>query len=256
MEMANPNVEVLFNQIFINNKFVSSVSGKTFPTINPANKKIIANVAEGDQADIDLAVNAARTAFQPGSEWRSMDASARGKLIYKLSELINQNKYHLANLESLDTGKPFSNSLIEVETTVSFFQYYAGFADKIHGKTIPADGPHFSFTKLQPIGVVGQIIPWNYPILMLVCKWGVALAAGCTIVLKPAEQTPLTALHIAALTKEAGFPDGVINVVPGYGPTAGKAIASHPDINKVTFTGSTEVVEINSRSFFLCIIYN
>lgn len=239
--MANSNPEILYNKIFINNKFVNSVSGKIFYTINPANKKTIIDIAESDKADVDLAVNAARAAFQPDSEWRTIDASARGQLIYKLSELIDKHKIHLANLESLDNGKPFADSLFDVETTVNTFKYYAGFADKIHGKTILADGPYFSFTKLQPIGVVGQIIPWNYPILMLAWKWGPALAAGCTIVLKPAEQTPLTALHVAALTKEAGFPDGVINVVPGYGPTAGQAIASHSDIDKVAFTGSTEV---------------
>ncbi|CAH1724574.1 unnamed protein product [Aphis gossypii] len=239
--MANPNVEVLYNQIFINNNFVNSVSGKTFQTINPANKNKIIDVAEADKDDVDLAVNAAKTAFQSDSEWRKMDASARGQLMYKLSELIDKHKIHLANLESLDNGKPFSDSLLDIQMAVSTLQYYAGFADKIHGKTIPADGPYFSFTKSQPVGVVGQIIPWNYPILMLAWKWGPALATGCTIVLKPAEQTPLTALHVAALSKEAGFPDGVINVVPGYGPTAGKAIACHQDINKVAFTGSTEV---------------
>ncbi|KAL5242188.1 hypothetical protein ACI65C_009598 [Semiaphis heraclei] len=239
--MANPNIEVLYNQIFINNNFVNSVSGKTFSTINPANKNKIIDVAEADKSDVDLAVNAAKTAFKPDSEWRKMDASARGKLMYRLSELIDKHKIHLANLESLDNGKPFSDSLLDIDMTVSTLQYYAGFADKIHGKTIPADGPYFAFTKYQPVGVVGQIIPWNYPILMLAWKWGPALAAGCTIVLKPAEQTPLTALHVAALSKEAGFPDGVINVVPGYGPTAGQAIASHHGINKVAFTGSTEV---------------
>jgi len=239
--MANPDVEVLYNQIFINNKFVNSVSGKTFPTINPANKKTITNVAEGDKADVDVAVNAAKAAFQSDSPWRSMDSSARGQLIHKLSELMDEHKTYLANLESLDNGKPFVDSLLDIEMSVSTFRYYSGFADKIHGKTIPIDGPYFSFTKPQPIGVVGQIIPWNYPVMMLAWKWGPALATGCTIILKPAEQTPLSALYVAALSKEAGFPDGVINVIPGYGPTAGQAIASHPDIHKVAFTGSTEV---------------
>ncbi|XP_060879078.1 aldehyde dehydrogenase 1A1-like [Metopolophium dirhodum] len=239
--MANPNVKIQYNQIFINNSFVNSVSGKTFATINPANKKTIINVAEGDKEDVDLAVNAARAAFQPNSEWRTMDASARGKLIYKFSELIEKNKINLANLESLDNGKPYSSSLLDVQLAVSVLQYYAGFADKIHGKTIPSDGPYFTFTKRQPIGVVGSIIPWNYPIVIAIVKLGPALATGCTVVLKPAEQTPLTALYLAALSKETGFPDGVINIVPGYGPTAGKAISSHPDVNKVTFTGSTEV---------------
>lgn len=239
--MANPNVKIQYNQIFINNSFVNSVSGKTFATINPANKKTITNVAEGDKEDVDLAVNAARAAFQPNSEWRTMDASARGKLIYKFSELLEKNKINLANLESLDNGKPYSSSLLDVQLAVSILQYYAGFADKIHGKTIPSDGPYFTFTKRQPIGVVGSIIPWNYPIVLAIVKLGPALATGCTVVLKPAEQTPLTALYLAALSKETGFPDGVINVIPGYGPTAGKAISSHPDVNKVTFTGSTEV---------------
>nr|QUH22251.1 aldehyde dehydrogenase 1 [Megoura viciae] len=239
--MANRNVKIQYSQIFINNSFVNSVSGKTFATINPANEKTIVNVAEGDKEDVDLAVKAARAAFQSNSEWRTMDASARGKLIYKFSELIEKNKINLANLESLDSGKPYSSSLLDIQLAVSVLQYYAGFADKIHGKTIPSDGPYFTFTKRQPVGVVGSIIPWNYPIVIAIVKLGPALAAGCTVVLKPAEQTPLTALYLAALSKETGFPDGVINVVPGYGPTAGKAIASHPDINKVTFTGSTEV---------------
>ncbi|VVC41640.1 Hypothetical protein CINCED_3A010432 [Cinara cedri] len=239
--MANSKVKVLYNQLFINNKFVDAVSGKTFPTTNPANKQKIIDVAEGDKADIDLAVNAARVAFLPDSEWRTMDSSARGQLMYKLATLIEENKNDLAYLESLDNGKPLEDSLLDISMAVSTYQYYAGFADKIHGKTIPADGPYIAFTKLQPVGVVGQIIPWNYPILMMAWKLGPALATGCTIILKPAEQTPLTALHVAALTKKAGFPDGVINVVPGYGPTAGHAISSHPDINKVAFTGSTEV---------------
>ncbi|XP_060854833.1 aldehyde dehydrogenase 1A1-like [Rhopalosiphum padi] len=239
--MANPQVKIQYTQLFINNSFVNSVSGKTFPTINPANKKIIINVAEGDKEDVDLAVKAARAAFQPNSEWRTMDASARGRLIYKLAELLEKNQIDLANLESLDNGKAYSNSVLDVQLAVSVLQYYAGFADKIHGKTIPSDGPYFTFTKRQPVGVVGSIIPWNYPTVIAVGKLAPALATGCTVVLKPAEQTPLTALYLAALSKEAGFPDGVINVILGYGPTAGKAIASHPDINKVTFTGSTEV---------------
>ncbi|XP_025193791.1 aldehyde dehydrogenase-like [Melanaphis sacchari] len=239
--MANSQIKVQYNQIFINNSFVNSLSGKTFSTINPANKKIIINVAEGDKEDVDLAVNAAKTAFQPNSEWRTMNASDRGQLIYKLAELLEKNKINLANLESLDNGKPYNNSVLEVEFAVSILRYYAGFADKIHGKTIPSDGPYFTFTKRQPVGVVGIIVPWNYPIIITIHKLAPALTTGCTVVLKPAEQTPLTALYIAALSKEAGFPNGVINVIPGYGPTAGKAIASHPDIHKVTFTGSTEV---------------
>ncbi|CAG2058258.1 unnamed protein product, partial [Timema podura] len=230
-----------FFQLFINNEFVDAVSGKTFPTLNPTNAKKIVDVAEADKADVDLAVAAASQAFQRGSEWRTMDASARGKLINKLASLIERDIEYLANLESLDNGKAYTDSLFDINCAIDTFRYYAGWADKIHGNTIPVDGPLLTFTRREPVGVVGQIIPWNYPVLMLSWKWGPALATGCTLVLKPAEQTPLTALYVAALSKEAGFPAGVINVVPGYGPTAGAAISSHPKINKVAFTGSTEV---------------
>merc|ERR1719259_1304152 len=152
---------------------------------------------------------------------------------------MTENRDHIAKLDTLDNGKPYTDALFDVDGAIDCIQFYAGWADKIHGDTIPADGDVITMTKKEPVGVVGQIIPWNYPVAMLAWKWGPALAAGCTIVMKPAEQTPLSALHMAALTKEAGFPDGVINVVNGFGPTAGAAIASHPDINKVAFTGST-----------------
>ncbi|XP_067011008.2 aldehyde dehydrogenase 1A1 [Anabrus simplex] len=239
--MANRSPAIKHTQLFINNQFVDSVSGKKFSTINPATGEKIIDIAEGDKADVDRAVVAARAAFRRGSPWRSMDASARGKLIAKLASLIERDIGHLANLESLDNGKPYEDSIFDINCAIDTFRYYAGWADKIHGNTIPSDGNFFSYTRKEPVGVVGQIIPWNYPILMLAWKWGPALAAGCTMVLKPAEQTPLTALYVASLSKEAGFPDGVINVVPGYGPTAGAAIASHRDINKVAFTGSTVV---------------
>lgn len=165
-------------------------------------------------------------------------------VFFRLADLVERDINILANLESLDNGKSFEWSVFDINCAISTFRYYAGYADKIHGNTIPADGPFMSFTRREPVGVVGQIIPWNYPILMLAWKWCPALAAGCTLVLKPAEQTPLTALYMAALSKEVGFPDGVINVVTGYGPTAGHAISSHPDIRKVAFTGSTEVGKI------------
>ncbi|XP_026470148.1 retinal dehydrogenase 2-like [Ctenocephalides felis] len=239
--MANPKPEIKYTKLFINNEFVDSVSGKVFPTINPATCEKIIDVSEADKADVDLAVAAARKAFHQNSEWRTMDASARGKLIYKLANLIERDIEYLSNLESLDNGKPYGDSVFDMNCAIDTFKYYAGWCDKIHGNTIPSDFGLTSFTFRQPVGVVGQIIPWNYPILMISWKWGPALAAGCTIVLKPAEQTPLTALYLAALTKEAGFPAGVINILPGYGPTAGAAIAEHPDINKVAFTGSTEV---------------
>lgn len=234
-------VEIKYTQIFINNEFVNSVSGKTFPTYNPATEELIAIVQEADEADVNLAVAAARKAFEIGSEWRLMDPSARGKLINSLADLMRRDMEYLAKLESLDNGKPYFDALGDIDYSIKCLEYYAGWTDKIFGKTIPVDGPYFTYTRHEPIGVCGQIIPWNYPIMMLAWKFGPALACGNTIVLKPAEQTPLTALAIAALSKEAGFPAGVINVVPGYGSTAGSAIAHHMDINKVAFTGSTVV---------------
>uniref|UniRef100_U5EW50 Putative aldehyde dehydrogenase n=1 Tax=Corethrella appendiculata TaxID=1370023 RepID=U5EW50_9DIPT len=239
--MANPKQEIKYTKLFINNQFVDAKSGKKFATINPATGTKLTDVAEGDKADVDLAVKAAQQAFARGSVWRNMDASARGKLLYKFADLIERDINILANLESLDNGKSFSDSVFDINCAIDTFRYYAGWCDKYHGNTIPADGPFFSLTRKEPIGIVGQIIPWNYPILMAAWKWGPVIATGCVSVLKPAEQTPLTALYLAALTKECGFPDGVINVITGYGPTAGQAITAHPDIRKVAFTGSVEV---------------
>src|SRR5436190_14219558 len=223
--------------LFIGGKWVDSVSGKTFATLNPATGEEICQVAEGDKADIDLAVAAARKAFEDGP-WSRMPAAERGRLMNKLADLIEENQAELAALESLDNGKPYRDAIAaDVPLTIKCYRYYAGWTDKIHGKTIPVEGPYFCYTRHEPVGVVGQIIPWNFPMLMQAWKWGPALAAGCTVVLKPAEQTPLTALRIAALAQEAGFPDGVINVVPGFGPTAGAAISGHKDVDKVAFTG-------------------
>lgn len=223
--------------LFINGRWQDSVSGKTFPTINPATGEVICEVAEGDKADVDLAVKAARKAFEEGP-WPKMNASERGRLLNRLADLIEQNKEELAALETLDNGKPYRDSInIDLPMTIKCYRYYAGWADKIHGKTIPIEGNYFCYTRHEPVGVVGQIIPWNFPLLMQAWKWGPALATGCTVVLKPAEQTPLTALRVAKLAQDAGFPDGVINVVPGYGPTAGAAITAHMDVDKVAFTG-------------------
>jgi aldehyde dehydrogenase (NAD+) len=223
--------------LFIGGKWLDSASGKTFPTLNPATGETICQVAEGDKADIDLAVKAARKAFEDGP-WPKLNASERGRLINKLADLIEKHQEELAALETLDNGKPLKDSLAaDLPLTIKCYRYYAGWADKIHGKTIPVEGSYFCYTRHEPVGVVGQIIPWNFPLLMQAWKWGPALAAGCTVVLKPAEQTPLTALKVAALAQEAGFPDGVLNVVPGYGPTAGAALSSHPDVDKVAFTG-------------------
>ncbi len=212
--------------MFIGGKWVGSVSGKAFPTVNPSTGEITCHVAEADKADVDLAVKAARRAFDEGP-WSKMAASERGRLINKLADLIERDIDELAALESLDNGKPYRDARnIDLPLTVKCYRYYAGWTDKVHGKTIPVDGAFHCYTKHEPVGVVGQIIPWNFPLLMQAWKWGPALAMGCTVVLKPAEQTPLTALRVAALAQEAGFPDGVINVVPGYGPTAGAAITS------------------------------
>jgi aldehyde dehydrogenase (NAD+) len=230
--------------MLVGGKWVDSQSGKTFETLNPATGEVICRVAEGDKADIDLAVKAARKAFQSGP-WPKMSASDRGRLLHKLADAIEANIDELAALESLDNGKPMSIArAADLPLTVKCYRYYAGWADKIHGKTIPIDGPYFCYTRLEPVGVVGQIIPWNFPLLMQAWKWGPALAAGNTIVLKPAEQTPLSSLYVARLAQEVGFPDGVVNVVPGYGPTAGAALSGHMDVDKVAFTGETSTGKI------------
>jgi aldehyde dehydrogenase (NAD+) len=223
--------------LLIGGKWLDSVSGKTFPTVNPATGETICQVAEGDKADIDLAVKAARKAFEDGP-WSKMSGAERGRLMNKLADLIEKNQEELAALESLDNGKPLRDSLAaDLPLTIKCYRYYAGWADKNHGKTIPVEGNFFCYTRHEPVGVVGQIIPWNFPLLMQAWKWGPALAMGCTVVLKPAEQTPLTALRVAALAQEAGIPDGVLNVVPGYGPTAGAALSGHLDVDKIAFTG-------------------
>jgi aldehyde dehydrogenase (NAD+) len=230
-------------KMFIGGKWVESASGKSFETVNPATGATICHVAEGDKADIDLAVKAARRAMD--GPWGRMNASSRARLLNKLADLVERDKDDLAALETLDNGKPIADSLAaDLPLTIKCYRYYAGWADKITGKTIPIDGNHFCYTRHEPVGVVGQIIPWNFPLLMQAWKWGPALACGNAIVLKPAEQTPLTALRIAALAQEAGFPDGVINVVPGFGPTAGAALASHMDVDKIAFTGETTTGKI------------
>jgi len=235
------DLKVKYTQIFINNEWHNSKSGKTFPTLNPTNAEKLADIQEADKADVELAVAAAVKAFELGSEWRRMDASARGELIYKLATLIERDVKTMATLETLDNGKPFQMSVGDVMAATKILKYNAGYADKITGKTIPIDGDYFAYTRMEPVGVVGAILPWNFPLFLCCAKVGPALCAGCTMVIKPAEQTPLTALHLAALIKEAGFPPGVVNFVPGYGPTAGSAISSHKDVDKVSFTGSTEV---------------
>src|ERR1700747_3341018 len=233
-------------KMLINGNWVEAVSGKTFPTYDPSTGEVLATVAEGDKADIDLAVKAARKAFE--GPWRRMTASQRGRLIWKLGDLIDQHVEEFAFLESLDNGKPLTVArAADVPLAAELFRYMAGWATKLEGNTIPLSVPYtpkakyLSYTLREPVGVVGQVIPWNFPLLMAAWKLGPALATGCTVVLKPAEQTPLTALRLGELISEAGFPEGVVNIVPGYGETAGAALAAHPDVDKVAFTGSTEV---------------
>ena len=233
--IAQPTIRQ--TECFIDGQWLPAQSGKTFETRHPANEEIIAQIAEGDAADVDLAVKAARHAFDKGP-WRGMDARKRGELMHRLADLIEEEIDELAALETLDNGKPITDARnVDLPLTIDCLRYYAGYADKVHGQTIPVSGNYFTYTRKEPVGVVGQIIPWNFPMLMVAWKWGPALAAGCTIVMKPAEQTPLTCLRMARLAQKAGIPDGVINVVPGFGPTAGSAITKHPGIDKVAFTG-------------------
>ena len=234
-------------KMLIAGKWVTAQSGKTFPVFNPATGEAMAEVAEGDQADIDLAVRAARQAFDHGP-WRKMTPSDRGKLIWRLADMLESNREEFAQLESLDNGKPLTIAgAADIPLAVDLFRYMAGWATKIEGSTIPISVPYLpgaqflAYTLREPVGVVGQIIPWNFPLLMAAWKLGPALAVGCTVVVKPAEQTPLSALRLGELIMEAGFPEGVVNIVPGYGETAGGALAAHPHVDKVAFTGSTEV---------------
>jgi phenylacetaldehyde dehydrogenase len=233
------------HKLLINGKWVEAQSGKTFESYDPATGEVLAHIAAGDREDIDLAVKAARAAFETGP-WSKVSPAERGKMIWRLADLIEKNLEEFAQIESLDNGKPLKIARVaDVPLTVEHMHYYAGWATKIEGNTIPLtvapQGKFLAYTVREPVGVVGQIIPWNFPLLMAAWKLGPALAAGCTVVLKPAEQTPLSALRLGELLQEAGFPDGVVNIVTGYGETAGAALSAHPDVDKIAFTGSTEV---------------
>jgi betaine-aldehyde dehydrogenase len=234
-------------QLFIGGQWVDSDSGKTFNSPNPATGETFAEVAEADKADIDKAVTAARRAFE--GKWSKMSARDRGRLLYKLAQLIEQHTPALAELETKDNGKPIKESLyVDLPQVAENFEYFAGWATKIEGETIPVPGKMFNYTLREPVGVCGQIIPWNFPLLMAAWKLAPALAAGNTVVLKPAEQTPVTAMELAKLIQEAGFPEGVVNIVPGFGETAGAALAAHAGIDKVAFTGSTEVGKLIAKA--------
>jgi aldehyde dehydrogenase (NAD+) len=228
-------------KLYINGEFVESRSKKIFETYNPATGEVLANVYEAGPEDIHRAVKAARKAFDEGP-WSRMGAAVRSRLMYKLADLMEENKEELAQLETLDNGKPIRETTnADIPLAIEHMRYFAGWSTKIVGQTIPVNGPFFNYTRHEAVGVVGQIIPWNFPLLMAMWKLGAALATGCTVVLKPAEQTPLSALYLAELIEEVGFPAGVINIVPGFGETAGQPLVDHPLVDKIAFTGSTEV---------------
>ncbi|PQO45404.1 aldehyde dehydrogenase family protein [Blastopirellula marina] len=235
------------HRLLIDGHWVAPATGKSFEIKNPSDNSTIAHVAEGGQEDINRAVSAARRAFESGP-WHTMTASERGKLIWKLADLMEQHIEEFAEIEALDNGKPKAVAqAADVPLAIDLFRYMAGWATKIEGTTIPVSVPYLpgaefhSYTLREPVGVVGQIIPWNFPLLMAAWKLGPALATGCTIVLKVAEETPLSALRLGQLIQEAGFPPGVVNIVTGFGETAGAALSAHPDVDKIAFTGSTEV---------------
>ncbi|WP_174614810.1 aldehyde dehydrogenase family protein [Virgibacillus ihumii] len=240
--VLKPKVEKFLQGVkglYVNGEYVQSTSGKTFDVLNPATEEVIAQVSEAQETDIDTAVEAAKKAFDEG-EWTKMEAAERSHLIYKFADLLEENREELAQLEALDNGKPYEVALEDdVDGTVQHFRYYSGWATKITGKTVNVSPDYFNYIVHEPVGVVGQIIPWNFPLAMAGWKLGSALAVGCTIVIKPATETPLSLLYAAQLFKEAGFPDGVVNVVPGAGSVAGEAIITHKDVAKVAFTGST-----------------
>ncbi|MGG1663497.1 aldehyde dehydrogenase family protein [Brevibacillus sp. NRS-1366] len=234
-------------RLFIGGEFVEAESGKTFPTINPATSEVLAHVCEADQTDVELAVQAAERAF---AVWSKVSPSDRGKLLWKLADLMEANLEALAQLDTLDNGKPIRETRhADVPLSIEHIRYYAGWTTKIHGEVINNSvSPNMlTYTRREPLGVVGQIIPWNFPLLMLSWKIAAALAAGNTVVLKSAEQTPLTALYMAHLIQEAGFPGGVVNILSGDGPNTGAAIVKHPRIRKIAFTGSTEVGKLIMR---------
>ena len=223
--------------LFINNEFVSAKQGKTFSVINPSTEEEICNVAEALPEDVDSAVDAAEKAFN--SEWSNGDPAKRGKVLYSLADLMEAHKKTLASIESMDNGKTLANAAGDVGLVIGYLKFCAGYADKLDGELVDTGSGYLNLIKREPLGVCGQIIPWNFPLLMWSWKIGPALATGNTVVLKPAEATPLSALYSAKLAKEAGVPAGVLNIVTGFGKTTGEAIATHPKIRKVAFTGST-----------------
>jgi acyl-CoA reductase-like NAD-dependent aldehyde dehydrogenase len=227
------------NQLFINGEFVDAIGGHRLPVVNPHDGSLITEIAEGRQADIDLAVAAAKAAFP---KWKAIAAAERGRLLLKLADALEANSEEFAQLESLNTGHPIKDSrFLDVPRTAACFRYFGGMADKIQGDVMPVEPGFLNYVLREPLGVVGAIVPWNFPLMFCSWKMGPALAAGNTIVLKPSELTPLTSLRLAELMREVGFPNGVVNIVPGFGNTAGERLATHSDVAKIAFTGSTTV---------------
>jgi betaine-aldehyde dehydrogenase len=248
MATPNPSPAALgagFRQMYVNGKWTDSESGETFDVVNPATESVLSSISAGSKQDVDKAVAAARAQFD-GGEWSKMAGPQRSRLLYRLADLLERDKEYLAKLESATVGKPlFEPTMLDIPNTIDTVRYFAGWADKIEGRTIPTAGvfgrPVFNYTIREPVGVIGAITPWNAPTMIAAWKLAPALAAGCTLVMKPSEEAPLTTLHIAKLIEEAGFPAGVFNVVTGLGEVAGAALARHPDIDKISFTGSPEV---------------
>ncbi|XP_057447484.1 benzaldehyde dehydrogenase, mitochondrial-like [Lotus japonicus] len=239
-----PPVQIDHSQLLINGQFVDAASGKTFPTYDPRTGDIIANVAEGDREDVNRAVHAARKAFDEGP-WPKMTAYERSRVMLRFADLLEKHNDEVAAIETWDNGKTYEQAAnVEIPMVVRVFRYYAGWADKIHGLTVPGDGPHHIQTLHEPIGVAGQIVPWNFPLLIYSWKVAPALSCGNTVVLKTAEQTPLSALYVSKLFLEAGLPPGVLNIISGFGPSAGAALCSHMDVDKLAFTGSTSTGKI------------
>jgi len=234
-------------KLLINGEWLEPATGRHYDDINPSTGEVVASVAEAGAEDVDRAVKAARTAFQDGA-WSRLHASERGRLLYRLARLVDEHAQELAQIDAVDAGKPVTSSLrVDLPAAVDCFEYYAGWADKIHGETVPVKGGAFTYLLRQPVGVVGQIIPWNFPVMMAAWKLAPALACGCTVLLKPAEQSPLSALRLGELCLEAGLPPGVVNILTGFGET-GAAIVEHPDVDKIAFTGSPEVGRIIMRA--------
>ena len=228
-------------RLFVGGEWTDAASGRTFTSVNPATAEPLAEVAEGDAADIDAAVSAARNAFEQG-RWPEMDGRARARVLHAIADGLEARADELARLETMDNGKPLREArMFDVKESIECFRYYAGWADKIYGDVIPLPGPYLNYTRREPVGVCGAIIPWNYPLQMAAWKVAPALACGNTVILKPAEQTPLSALELGRIAAEAGLPAGVLNVIPGFGESAGAALVRHPDVDKIAFTGSTEV---------------